>query len=95
MIMSNSRSGLSSACRNTARPARSVTPVRSSAAVRISNPRIMITVSLPNPRNASSRGSRPVKASARMRPRAMTSEEIRSHQKSATATASRTSKSRI
>ena len=95
MTIQSSRSGSVPAWRNTARPASSTTPVRSSAAVRMSRPRIMMTVSLPKPANACFAGSSPVKASASSRPSAMTSDETRSHQNSASAAASRQRRRRI
>ena len=50
-----------------------MTPVRTRAAVRISRPRIMMAVSLPNPWKAISGGKIPVNRRAIITPRAMTS----------------------
>jgi hypothetical protein len=51
----------------------STAPVRTRAAVKINKPRINMTVSLPNPANALSNGSKPVKIKVNKMPRATTS----------------------
>ncbi len=60
------------------RPASSTTPVRISAAVMISKPRIINTASLPNPAKASLVVSSPVRISTTTIPSAITSEGKRS-----------------
>lgn len=75
-----SRSGVGLARLSTARPAMSTTPVRCRAAVRINRPRIMITVSLPNPSKAFFTGKSPVKTRVSRTPSAVTSADTGSHQ---------------
>ena len=66
-------------------PTRSTTPVRMRAAVRMSSPRIMITVSLPNPWKATSGLSSLVKTRASTSESAVTSGEIFSMENRTTA----------
>ena len=59
--------------RRICRESNCTTPVRTNAAVRISRPRIMIDVSLPKPSKARFAGKIPVRMSAIMTPKAVTS----------------------
>ncbi len=95
MITSSNGATREPAWRMIPRPTKSTTPVFTKAVVMMSRPRIIKTVSLPNPANASFAGTNPVIASARRRPSPTTSLDTHSTEKNTTATVIRLSSKAI